>query len=352
MGFTFGPRLRGKFCSNTSNFDLHPPFILKENHVSQDPLIEENSRMLMSRLKKNLRRVGNAAKRLNVSCYRIYDADIPEIPLYVDWYEGKVHVSVMARRRHDDRDEEAWVEAMLGVVVETLGVDESDVYVKTRERQKGKRQYEKFGKEKEEFIVHEGGLEFIVNLSDYLDTGLFLDHRVTREMVRAEAKGKHVLNLFAYTGAFSVYAADGRAASTTTVDMSNTYLNWARRNMAQNGYTNAHQHRFVRTDILAWLDEAEKRRDRYDLVVLDPPTYSKSKRMERDFDIQRDHVWVLEQVKTMVREGGEIFFSTNFRTFRFDEDALAFRRIQEITERTIPQDFRHSSPHRCWRIEV
>ncbi|MFU8803928.1 MAG: class I SAM-dependent methyltransferase [Bradymonadaceae bacterium] len=320
--------------------------------MNDDDLIKENRSMLASRLKKNLRRVGNAARRMNVTCYRIYDADIPEIPLYIDWYEGKVHVSVMARRRHDDRDEEAWVDAMLEILVEVLEVDPEDVFVKTRQRQKGTWQYGKFAQEKTEFLVHEGGLEFIVNLSDYLDTGLFLDHRVTREMVREEVKGKHFLNLFAYTGAFSVYAADGGAASTTTIDMSNTYLNRARRNMAQNGFTNHHQHRFVRADLLVWLEESERRKDKYDLVVLDPPTYSKSKKMERDFDIQRDHVWVLDHVKTTVRKGGVIYFSTNFRTFKFDEDALEFGRIEEITERTIPQDFRHSSPHRCWRIEV
>jgi 23S rRNA (cytosine1962-C5)-methyltransferase len=308
--------------------------------------------MLESRLKKNDKRVASAARRMGVTTYRLYDADIPEIPLYVDWYEGKVVVSVMARRRNDERDEAAWGEAMVETVRETLGVDARDVFVKTRERQKGSRQYEKFGREKAEFVVHEGGLEFIVNLSDYLDTGLFLDHRITREMVRKEARGKHVLNLFAYTGSFSVFAADGQAASTTTVDMSNTYLNWARRNMAQNRFTNHHQHRFVRADILAWLDEADKRTAKYDLVIVDPPTYSKSKRMDRDFDIQRDHVWVLQQVKTMVRKGGVIYFSNNLRTFRLDEDALEFRRIEEITDRTIPQDFRHSAPHRCWRIDV
>lgn len=313
---------------------------------------EEQSRMLQNRLAKNLRRVGHAARRLNVSCYRIYDADIPEIPLYVDWYEGRVHISVLRRSGTTEAEDQAWAEAMVDAVQTSLQVAPEKVFVKTRRRQKGTSQYEVVSRREVEFTVGESGLNFIVNLSDYLDTGLFLDHRITREMVRDEASGKQMLNLFAYTGAFSVYAAAGGASSTTTVDMSNTYLAWAERNMAANGFVGG-KHSFERADILVWLEKEEyKRQNRYDLVVFDPPTFSKSKKMQAVLDIQRDHPWMLKRVVRMTKRGGVIYFSTNFRDFRLKADHLAVSEIEEITDKTTPFDFRYSRPHRCWRIVV
>ena len=202
--------------------------------------------------------------------------------------------------------------------------------------------------ERERFVVHEGGSRFWVNLSDYLDTGLFLDHRVMRGLVRAEASGKDVLNLFAYTGAFTVHAAAGGACGTVTVDMSRTYLDWARDNLALNGLGGPHHH-LVQADALRWLDEAPA--SRWDLVVCDPPTFSNSKRMEASFDVQRDHVRLLRAVLRVTRPGGVVYFSTNFRRFKPEPEAFEGTRVLEISDRTVPEDFRDKRIHRAWRIE-
>ena len=313
-----------------------------------DPLPQAG--MLKNRLLKNQRRLGHAARRMGVTCFRLYDGDIPEIPLYVDWYEGKIHVSLLRRRWVEEEEEELWQDAMVHTIAETLKLSPDDLYIKTRQRQKGISQYEKFGQKGRDFIVHEGGLKFLVNLSDYLDTGLFLDHRITRERVRQEAAGKHVLNLFAYTGSFSVYAADGKARTTTTVDMSNTYLDWARQNFKINDLLSP-AHIFEREDILQWLKfESARRQHRYDLVVFDPPTFSRSKKMNQDLDIQRDHPWMLELILKMTAPGGVIYFSNNFRGFRLQADRLGLSSMEEITDQTVPPDFQYSRPHRCWRL--
>ena len=199
-----------------------------------------------------------------------------------------------------------------------------------------------------ERVVNEGGLKFIVNLSEYVDTGLFLDHRQTRDMVRRAAQDKHVLNLFAYSGAFSVYAAAGGAASVTTVDWSNTYLEWSRRNMALNNFTGP-QYEFLRADAREFLTgEAGERR--YDLAIVDPPTFSNSKRAEEDWVVQRDHPEMLNQVLARMQPGGVMFFSTNFRRFKLADTGIAATEIREISRQTVPPDFRNERIHRCWRI--
>ena len=313
-----------------------------------DPLPQ--ARMLKNRLLKNQRRLGHAARRIGVTCFRLYDGDIPEIPLYVDRYEEKIHVSLLRRRWIEEEEEEIWQNAMVDTIAETLQVPPDDLYIKTRQRQRGISQYEKFGQKGRDFVVHEGGLKFLVNLSDYLDTGLFLDHRITRDRVRQEAAGKHVLNLFAYIGSFSVYAADGKARTTTTVDMSNTYLDWARENFKINHLLSS-DHIFEREDILQWLKfESPRRQNRYDLVVFDPPTFSRSKKMNQDLDIQRDHSWLLALILKMTAPGGVIYFSNNFRGFRLQADQLGLSSIEEITDQTVPPDFQYSRPHRCWRL--
>jgi 23S rRNA G2069 N7-methylase RlmK/C1962 C5-methylase RlmI len=197
-------------------------------------------------------------------------------------------------------------------------------------------------------VVRENGLKFLVNLSDYLDTGLFLDHRVTRSLVRSEAAGKRFLNLFAYTGAFTVYAAAGGAASTTTVDLSNTYLRWAKQNLRLNGFT-GQAHRLARDDARKFL-EYHPPGPAYDLAVVDPPTFSRSKKLDRDWDIQRDHAELLNRLLRLMTPGGAIYFSTNFRTFKLAADELRRAETREITRQTIPPDFRESRIHRCWRI--
>ncbi|MAE64582.1 MAG: SAM-dependent methyltransferase, partial [Phycisphaeraceae bacterium] len=199
-------------------------------------------------------------------------------------------------------------------------------------------------------IVSEGGLRFEVNLADYVDTGLFLDHRITRDMFRAEASGKRVLNLFAYTGSFSVYAAAGGAARVTSVDLSSTYLDWARHNFRINDLT-PDAHTFVRADAVDF-PEAADATPQYDLAIIDPPTFSNSKRTSEDWDIQRHHAALIRNVARLMSAGGIIFFATNFRRFKLDESAMAGLQITEITERTIPEDFANKRTHRCWRMEV
>ena len=197
--------------------------------------------------------------------------------------------------------------------------------------------------------VREQGLSFEVNLSDYLDTGLFLDHRPTRARVRAEATGKAVLNLFAYTGAFTCYARAGGATASVTVDLSNTYLEWAGRNLALNGFALDASHRLERADCLAWLARAAEGGPRYDLIVCDPPTFSNSTAMTHDFSVGRDHPGLLERCRALLRPGGVLYFSTNFRGFELTGGTAGFA-LEDLTEASIPEDFRNRRIHRCWRM--
>jgi 23S rRNA (guanine2069-N7)-methyltransferase / 23S rRNA (guanine2445-N2)-methyltransferase len=229
-----------------------------------------------------------------------------------------------------------------------LEVPRDRVFLKHRDRQRGADQYQRVDNQQARFVVHEGGLKFIVNLSDYVDTGLFLDHRVTRQMVRERAAGKRFLNLFAYTGSFSVYAAAGGAVSTTTVDKSATYIDWARENLAINEFTGS-THKLMRSDIRAYLDGLQPR-DEWDLAVVDPPTFSNTKGIESDWDVQRDHAALLNQLAPHIVSGGIVFFSTNFRRFKLDEAALAGYKIRDITRQTIPEDFRNKRIHACWQL--
>lgn len=304
--------------------------------------------MFANRLQKVQRHLAKWARREDVSCYRIYDADIPEFPLAVDRYEDYLHVAEY-RRDHPLSPEEytLWRAGCRQVLTEVSGIAPARIFFKTREPQKGKQQYEKQGQQQREAVVSENGLKFRVNFSDYLDTGLFLDHRPTRQMVRERAAGKRVLNLFAYTGAFTVYAAAGGAAATTTIDLSNTYLEWAQRNLAENGLAGP-QHRFVRADVLEWLRQPP--RERFDLVVLDPPTFSNSKNMREVLDIQRDHANLLEWTLAHTTPGGVIFFSTNFRRFKMDAERIRGASIRDISAQTIPPDFKNAKIHHCFEV--
>ena len=312
--------------------------------------------MLANRLRKNLRHVRKWAKRAQVTCYRVYDRDIPEVPLSVDWYDGRVCVA--ARLRPEERyapDFEAWSEALRLTVAQTLEVAPSQVYARQRERQRGAAQYAPQAREAQRFEVVEGGRRLWVNLSDYLDTGLFLDHRPLRARVATEARGRRVLNLFCYTGAFTVHAVGGGATHTTSVDLSATYLQWARENLTLNGMGGP-THRLVREDVMRWLDDPAVLRERFDLVVADPPTFSNSKRMTDVFDVQRDHEALLWRLARVVPPGGVVYFSTNARRFR-PGGPLAVSApathwtVTEISDATIPEDFRDRKIHRAWRLE-
>jgi 23S rRNA (cytosine1962-C5)-methyltransferase len=199
-------------------------------------------------------------------------------------------------------------------------------------------------------VVEEHGLRFEVNLSDYVDTGLFLDHRPTRKRVGEEALGRRVLNLFAYTGAFTVHARAGRAAATTTVDLSNTYLDWAARNLQLNGFALDAAHRFDKADCLHWLETAPARGERYDLIVCDPPTFSNSKAMDRTFRVDQDHPWLLGQCAKLLNPGGALYFSTNFRGFELSVDKIRGLRCEDLSATSVPEDFRNRRIHRCWRM--
>ncbi|MFT7582271.1 MAG: 23S rRNA G2069 N7-methylase RlmK/C1962 C5-methylase RlmI [Myxococcota bacterium] len=298
-----------------------------------------------NRVRKRYRHLKKWAKRGGVTCYRVYEADLPEVPLIVDLYEGRLHIAEWVKKQPLPQ---AMLAALITAASEALGVGEALVFHKQRDRQRGKRQYERVSTDECKFPVHEGGHQFWVNLSDYVDTGLFLDHRATRAMVQAESAGKDVLNLFAYTGTFTVYAAAGGAKSTTTVDLSGTYLDWAAENFELNGMEDG-SHVIVRADVLRWLTEATP--ESYDLVVLDPPTFSNSKKMRDVLDIQRDHRALLVNVARVTRPGGVVYFSTNFRRFKPDEDAfLSYSTAVEITQQTLPEDFRNKRIHRCWRL--
>ncbi len=303
-----------------------------------------------NRLGRMYKHFGKWARRQGITCYRIYDNDIPGTPLVVDIYENIVHVAEYARDHGMEPDEHAaWLDDCLADISEVLGVSPELIYLKFRQRQKGLRQYERFSRLGSEYIVRENGLRFLIRPADYLDVGLFLDHRITRQMVRQQAEGKRVLNLFAYTGSFTVYAAAGGASETLTVDMSNTYLEWADRNLALNGFSDD-RHRLLQADILAWLDQPP--REKFDLIVLDPPTFSNSKRMEGTLDIQRDHVMLLNRVLLRCAPGGTVYFSTNNRRFKIWAEEIRASHIEDISAKTVPEDFRNKRIHQCYRLTL
>lgn len=320
--------------------------------MSEPTPFDAAAQMLENRLRKNAAHRLKWARRTGVSCYRVYERDIPEIPLLIDRYEGHVHVSERARPNTDAMDLQthaAWMSAMVGAVGRALGVPEAQIAVKRRERQKGTRQYGPMAQTGERLEVHEGPARLWVNLRDYLDTGLFLDHRPLRLRVGQEARGLRVLNLFCYTGAFTVHAALGGAARTTSVDLSPTYVDWTRDNLRLNAVDLA-AHRLVRADVMRWLQDPVVAADRYDLIIADPPTFSNSARMEGVFDVQRDHGDLLWRLGALLSPAGVLYFSTNFQRFRLDEGALGGLSAQEITEESIPEDFRDRRVHRAWRV--
>lgn len=305
--------------------------------------------MFSNRLTKVHRHLGKQAKRQGISCYRVYDHDLPEFPFCIEYYGDKLYLAEY-RRRHGMEEEEhdEWLYECVPVISEVLGIPEDEVYWRQRERKAGRQgQYEKKASEGEFIPVAEGGLSFLVNLTDYLDTGLFLDHRLTRDRVRSESAGKDVLNLFAYTGSFSVYAAAGGARSVTTVDLSKTYLGWAENNMRHNGLEEPSR-TFVHADVLQYLDTLPT--EQFDLVILDPPTFSNSKRMKDFLDIQLDHVKLINKVLRTVRPGGTIYFSTNFSRFQLDREALLASEIRDITKATTPFDFEGKLKRWCYLL--
>ena len=304
-------------------------------------------------LANRARHLRNYPKR-GITCYRLYERDFPEVPLVIDIYEGE-YLHIAEFDRPDGRTpgvHRLWLDRMTAAAAETLGIAPENVFLKRRSRQKGKSQYEKLGERGRFITAHEGGLSFRCNMTDYLDTGLFLDHRLMRGMVRGQAAGKRFLNLFCYTGSFTCYAASGGAASSVSVDLSPRYLEWAEANLEMNGLA-GDPHRFVRADVMKFLADPAFYgvTGPFDLCVCDPPTFSNSKSAETDWDVRRRHAELLRLLAGLIVPGGVVYFSNNFRHFRLDEESLSdLYKIREITHRTVPEEFRNKHIHNSWRM--
>lgn len=313
-------------------------------------MLSDKLQMFQNRLTKVYKHRSKQAKRMGISCYRLYDKDLPEFPVSIDMYDTRVCVSEY-KAKHNLTEEEHldWLEGTVNVIAEVLQINEELIYTKERRRKSSRQsQYQKTAEEKEFFEVEEYGLKFLVNLSDYLDTGLFLDHRTTRKMVMDEAKDKKVLNLFAYTGSFSVYAAAGGAAEVVTVDLSNTYIDWAKKNFETNSFIDDAKYKFVVADVKQYLHTLPA--NTFDLVVMDPPTFSNSKKMKDFLDIQQDHVELINLTLKAMKPCAVLYFSNNARKFELHESEIQASLIKDITRATTPFDFEGKLQRWCWRM--
>jgi len=314
-------------------------------HMQEDKL-----QMFSNRLSKVYRHRSKQAKRQQITCYRLYDHDLPEFPFAIDFYGDKLNVSEYRRRHGMTEDEhEEWMQESMKLVSTITGVEEGNIFMRERQRKPGRQgQYEKIGSAGNEFIVEENELKFKINLSDYLDTGLFLDHRLTREMVKKESAQRKVLNLFCYTGSFSVYAGAGNASEVVSVDLSKTYLQWAQENMRLNGFIAPNKFTFIPADVMQFLTDVPL--NYFDLIILDPPTFSNSKRMKDFLDIQRDHVFLINSCLNSLKPGGILFFSTNFSRFILESEKIKSSSVHDITKATTPFDFEGKLARWCYRI--
>ncbi|MGH8202309.1 MAG: bifunctional 23S rRNA (guanine(2069)-N(7))-methyltransferase RlmK/23S rRNA (guanine(2445)-N(2))-methyltransferase RlmL [Steroidobacteraceae bacterium] len=324
------------------------------------------ARMFANRLAKNLKRLRGWADKAGVSCYRVYDADMPEYAFAIDIYRtvepeetwlyvqeyappAEIEVEAVRRRRGE----------ALAALPGAIGVAPERIKLRTRRRTARGEQYDKLDNRSDSHVVLEGGLQFIVNFDDYLDTGLFLDHRLTRARLREAAAGKRFLNLFAYTGAATIYAVAGGAAATTSVDMSRTYLDWAQRNLARNigsaprSAAGRPQHDFVQADCVEWLGDGARAAERYDLIFLDPPTFSNSKRMQGVLDVERDHAALIDACMRLLAPDGLLVFSSNAQRFRLDPALAERHAVRDVSAATLPRDFeRNPRIHRCFEIRL
>jgi len=344
--------------------------------------------MFANRLQKRFRHLKKWAARCGIGAFRLYDRDIPEIPLVLDFYgecgypADAALCGALYKRPYEknESEEDEWLSVMRETAAAALGMAPERVFLKQRQKQKGLSQYEKISEERFEKIVNEGGLSFKVNLSDYLDTGLFIDRRLLREMIRKESGGKRVLNLFSYTGSFSVYSANGGALSTDSVDLSNTYLNWARENFSLNNFSAEMlqiwdffkdgtktenrdlncAHKLIRTDVLEFLEKATVAKKQWDIIVLDPPSFSNSKKMEGDFDLQRDLMELLGKCLKLLSPAGKIFLSVNIKrsapTVIELEDSLrqyaSNLHITDLGEKLIDEDFKGKKTPKAFLIKA
>ncbi len=300
-------------------------------------------------LKKKHTDLRKWAKLNGISCYRVYNKDIGDIPFTIDIYDNYLHIV-----HFEQKGVVSITPDEAGQVAETAGKSlyfpENKILLKYRSKLTDGDQYSKYSGENLTKVINEYGLNFKVNLSDYIDTGLFLDHRDTRALVRENAGGKKVLNLFCYTGSFSVYAAAGGAVSTTSVDLSNVYLKWAKENMELNNFSSA-THSFISSDVFKFLNEAIKKKEKWDLIILDPPTFSNSRKMDKNLDIQKDHVELINKSLSLLTKSGFLIFSTNYKDFKISLDVREKGFINNISQETVPEDFKGSFIHKCWHLE-
>ncbi|MBP9841113.1 MAG: class I SAM-dependent methyltransferase [Simkaniaceae bacterium] len=310
---------------------------------------EDKNSPLKNRIRKNYRQIRKWAKKTETDCFRLYDRDIKEYPFVIDFYSGRCLVQYFSFDRDSDAPCPEMVSEVEEVLASLLGVMPEQIYSRMRVKREKIEQYEKLDEQNEFFIAQEYGVKFKINLVDYLDTGLFLDHRETRQLVAKAASKKRLLNLFAYTCSFSVHAAVQGALYTKSVDLSNTYTSWGRENFLLNGISLEH-HPVVRADCLKFLDEEVQSKERYDVIVIDPPTLSRSKKMDQMFDIQADYQTLLKKGMRLLSSGGVIFFSTNSRKFHLDPKCFPAWDCYEITDKTIPLDCHNQKIHRSWKI--
>lgn len=310
---------------------------------------EDKSSPFKNCIRKNYRHIRKFAKRTLTNCFRIYDRDIPQYPLAIDYYDGRFCVHYFARAHDDEEPSPEFEEETTKTLCSIFSTTPDSIYWRTRVRRHKLEQYEKNDDSKDFFTVYEYGVKFRVNLIDYLDTGLFLDHRETRHIVASCARGKRLLNLFAYTSSFSVHAAYNGAIRTKSVDMSNTYCAWSKENFLLNNLS-LQNNEIIRADCLTFLKEEVRTNAKYDIIVIDPPTISRSKKMSEMFDVQEDYIFLLSHALQLLANDGVIFFSTNSRKFSFDESLFPSCTITEITHKTIPLDFHNKKIHRCWKI--
>ena len=365
----------------------------QSDNIQKQDKTQYQAELLENRISKRYKHLRKWAKRTGVFCFRLYDRDIPEIPLAIDIYEEEpdaskieeqaessggesstasnkgrmfARIALYERPYEKQEDEElAWLNAMKASVAKVLAIPSESIITKVRRRQSGDSQYEKEDVKTLAFITREQGLRFKVNLSDYIDTGLFFDHRPLRLTVQSEAAGKRVLNLYCYTGAFSVYAAAGEATHIDSVDLSGKYLGWAEENMRLNGFTDKSKYRFIEGDVTTFLEKASpavEKHDRhtngknanagYDIIILDPPTFSNSKKTDTMLDINKDWPSLIASCTSLLSENGVLYFSTNSRKLSFDEKKIPEDfAAKDITSSTIPEDFRNERIHRVWKIQ-
>jgi len=312
----------------------------------------EKFQMFENRLLKNYKHRIKQAKRQNISCWRLYDHDLPEFPICIEIYEDYIYIAEYNRRHSlSDEEHETWLIETKNCIANITALPIENMYLRIRKRMDHKEeQYEKEASIPASKIitVQENGLQFLVNLTDYLDSGLFLDHRITRQMVQAEAKDTEFLNLFSYTSSFSVYAAAAGAKTVTSVDLSKTYLAWSEENFALNKLNNKLAYQFIHADVKQYLKTLPS--NKYDLVLMDPPTFSNSKRMKDVLDIQRDHVELINDVLRSMKPNGILYFSTNFSHFKLEAESIHSTSIKDITKATTPFDFEGRLKRACFKI--